>query len=198
MAWREGMDSWQPVGQVFPNPYQPAAALGSSPLFAGRSNLRLADPLIRLGAVLLDAVFGLISASPVLVGLFLMAPSISAASSSSYPAAPAPAPSTGAILVLAIGGITALAFAIYQLVILSTRGQTVAKRLLGIRIVNFDNEQNPGFVKAVLLRALVPGLVGSIPLLGMIFTIVDACFIFRPDRRCLHDLMAGTKVVFVG
>lgn len=196
MAWREGMEGWLPVGQVFPNPYQPAAALGDSPLFAGKSKLRLADPLIRLGAVLLDGVLGLISASPALVGVFLMAPAISAASSSTDPGSTAP--STASILAVAIGGIMALAFGIYQLVILSTRGQTVAKRLLGIRIVNFDDEQNPGFVKAVLLRAFVPGLIGSIPILGVIFTIVDSCFIFRPDRRCIHDLMANTKVIFVG
>jgi hypothetical protein len=34
-----------------------------------------------------------------------------------------------------------------------------------------------------------------VPILGAIFWITDSLFIFRADRRCLHDLMAGTKVV---
>jgi uncharacterized RDD family membrane protein YckC len=28
-------------------------------------------------------------------------------------------------------------------------------------------------------------------------TSIDALFIFRRDRRCLHDLVAGTKVIAV-
>ena len=30
---------------------------------------------------------------------------------------------------------------------------------------------------------------------GGLFSIVDICFIFRDDRRCIHDLIAGTQVV---
>ena len=34
--------------------------------------------------------------------------------------------------------------------------------------------------------------------LGFVFLLVDFCFIFREDARCLHDLSAGTKVVKAG
>jgi uncharacterized RDD family membrane protein YckC len=61
--------------------------------------------------------------------------------------------------------------------------------------VNFEDEANPGFVKASLLRSFVNGLIGSIPVVGAAYSLVDICFIFRDDRRCLHDLLAGTKVV---
>jgi len=44
---------------------------------------------------------------------------------------------------------------------------------------------------------LVPGILGAVPMIGNVFTIVNYCFIFRADRRCLHDLIAGTKVVKV-
>ena len=52
-----------------------------------------------------------------------------------------------------------------------------------------------GFVRAFLLRGTLPFLLEQISVLGLIFWIVDSCFIFRADQRCLHDLVAGTKVV---
>jgi uncharacterized RDD family membrane protein YckC len=30
---------------------------------------------------------------------------------------------------------------------------------------------------------------------NLILPLLDALFIFRQDRRCIHDLIAGTKVV---
>ena len=78
-----------------------------------------------------------------------------------------------------------------QIYLLTTRGQTIGKLALSIRIVMSDNEANPGFVKAVLLRGIVNGILCIIP--G--YFIVDALFIFRGDKRCIHDFIAGTKVV---
>jgi len=49
------------------------------------------------------------------------------------------------------------------------------------------------------LRVVLNGLLGFITLylLGGIplYSVVDALFIFRNDRRCIHDLVAGTVVV---
>jgi uncharacterized RDD family membrane protein YckC len=92
-------------------------------------------------------------------------------------------------------GLAALVAVGVQIYLLTTRGQTMGKKLLGIKIVNFEDETNPGFVKACLLRGFVNGLICSIPMLGAAYSLVDICFIFRDDRRCIHDLLAGTKVV---
>ena len=78
---------------------------------------------------------------------------------------------------------------------LSMRGQTVGKRLLGIRIVRVQDDTNPGFVHAVLLRSVVPIIIRAVPMFGLGFWLVDVGCIFRTDKRCLHDLIAGTKVV---
>lgn len=87
----------------------------------------------------------------------------------------------------------ALAFSIYQVFLLSMQGQTIGKKLMGIRIVRYTDGSNPGFFRSVLLRAWVPNVVSVIPLVGLI----DTLFIFGKERRCLHDYLAGTKVVEV-
>jgi uncharacterized RDD family membrane protein YckC len=38
-------------------------------------------------------------------------------------------------------------------------------------------------------------LATMIPFLGMFFGLADALLIFRRNRRCIHDLIAGTTVV---
>ncbi len=85
--------------------------------------------------------------------------------------------------------------AIVQIVLISIRGQSLGKMMLGIQIVRYVDEENPGFLRAIVLRAFVPGLIGSIPYIGMLFSLLDALFIFRADKRCLHDHIADTKVV---
>lgn len=82
-----------------------------------------------------------------------------------------------------------------QIYLLTTRGQTMGKKFIGIKIVSFDDGSNPGFVKAFLLRSFVNGMIGAVPGVGMIYSLVDLCFIFRDDRRCVHDLLAGTVVI---
>jgi uncharacterized RDD family membrane protein YckC len=82
-----------------------------------------------------------------------------------------------------------------QAVLLSLRGQSIGNMLVRTRIVRADDGEPAGFMRAFLLRGFLARAIRQIPLLGAIFWIVDSCFIFRDDKRCLHDLMAGTKVV---
>jgi uncharacterized RDD family membrane protein YckC len=135
-----------------------------------------------------------------------------------------------ALVLLNLGG---LAVAGVTAVMLGTSGQTLGKKLLGLRVVRVEDEANPGYVKAVLLRghpigmigvlpvcvglyiltglagliAVTPlivallglggavGLIGQVPVLGHMFLLVDWFFVFGDDQRCLHDYLAGTKVV---
>lgn len=84
---------------------------------------------------------------------------------------------------------------ILQAILLSIRGQSLGKLAAGIRIVDCVEESNPGFVRSVLWRSWLTGLIGLFPCLGNLFSLVDIGFIFSPDRRCIHDLFADTKVV---
>ena len=99
---------------------------------------------------------------------------------------------SGAIGVLFLGLVLC---GIVQIWLLTMRGQTVGKLLLGIRIVRVQDDANPGFVYAVFLRTVVPVLIRAVPLIGIGFWLVDVGCVFREDKRCLHDLIAGTKVV---
>ena len=98
-------------------------------------------------------------------------------------------------IAIALMSIGFIAMAITQWVYLVRYGQTLGKKMLGIRIVKMSNESIPSFQKIVLLRTFVPALLTGIPFAGFIFFLVDVLLIFRDDRRCVHDLIAETKVI---
>ncbi|MGR5361786.1 RDD family protein [Vibrio mediterranei] len=69
-------------------------------------------------------------------------------------------------------------------------GQTIGKNVFEISIVGIDN-QRMGFKEIVFKRWCPTLLMALVPLLPLI----DILFIFRKDRRCLHDLIAKSKVI---
>jgi uncharacterized RDD family membrane protein YckC len=87
-----------------------------------------------------------------------------------------------------------LGVTIYQWYLITTRGQTIGKRLLRLRVVKLDGRA-VGFVDGVILREWVVTALSSLPLIGIVAGLVDSLMIFGADRRCLHDLIATTKVV---
>ena len=101
------------------------------------------------------------------------------------------------LLGLALLGCGGLAITVTQVVMISTRGQSIGKRIFGLRIVRFDTGAPAGFVHGWLLRSVVPGILSLLPWIGFVFVIVNYGFIFRADRRCLHDHIATTRVVKV-
>lgn len=77
---------------------------------------------------------------------------------------------------------------------LTRDGQTIGKKALNIRIVDLEG-QIPDLKNNLIPRYAVYMLPGQIPLVGQIFSIVNVCFIFRGDKRCIHDLVGKTRVV---
>ena len=96
--------------------------------------------------------------------------------------------------VAAIGFLGALGTAIYQWMLISRTGQSLGKKWTDIRIEKIDGSRVT-FGAGVVLRNWVPKVMGAVPYLGMLFHLIDCLFIFREDRRCLHDHIAGTRVV---
>lgn len=128
--------------------------------------MELATKKQRLGAAVAD---GVILGTPYLIG--------------SMDVVPEP------VRVLSV--VVSLVLLVVQLVLVTKHGQTLGKRLLGIRIVLKDTMQNGGFVTNVLKRGFLNGLLSIIP--G--YFLVDSLFVFRDDRRCIHDMIAGTCVI---
>ena len=91
--------------------------------------------------------------------------------------------------------VSLIAFLLLHGYLLHTSGQTIGKRLLGIRIVSAVDGQLLSVGKLFGLRYVPIQIASVIPVIGNILPLVDALFIFREDRRCLHDIIAGTKVV---
>lgn len=191
LAWHEGMADWKPVSQVLPastplvagappavSPVpgtQPAAAVAVRPI-----DSNLAGRGTRLAAVLIDGLLFCLCCAP---GGIMLA--IGADDNNDT------LQIIGGILL----GLGFLALLIVQIYLLSTRGQSVGKKMMKVKIVKYLDDSSPGFVHACLLRLIVPGFINGIPIVGSIFPLVDACFIFSEERRCIHDLIAGTKVV---
>lgn len=96
---------------------------------------------------------------------------------------------------LALNALGFVTFLIVNGYLLSTRGQTVGKLAAGTRIVSIEDNRVPPFFKVILLRYLPLWVVAYIPFIGPIIGLVNPLFIFREDRRCLHDHVAGTRVV---
>ena len=78
-------------------------------------------------------------------------------------------------------------------VMITNSGQSIGKRILGVRIIRIDGHP-PGFVHGVLLRNWIPFVINQ--LCGL-FAFFDAAWIFGRERRCLHDLIASTHVIVV-
>jgi uncharacterized RDD family membrane protein YckC len=79
--------------------------------------------------------------------------------------------------------------------LLATRGQTVGKVVAGTRIVSVSDGKIIPLWKIVFLRLLPIWVINYVPIIGSFFGLADSLFVFRKDRRCIHDWIAGTKVV---
>jgi len=142
-----------------------------------QSDLVLAERGTRLGAVFLD---GLIVVLVYLPGLLL----ISLADDNK----------TMKYVGIALMVIVILGLLAYNCVLLHRNGQTIAKKMLGIKVVRRDGSP-VSLGRFFALRFLPVSLLGAIPLVGGLVSLTDALMIFGEERRCLHDQFADTIVI---
>jgi uncharacterized RDD family membrane protein YckC len=159
------------------NPYATPQSFASRQSSVIESSDLLASRGARLAASMIDgiAVLGLLV--PALAGMFFLDADSAAA--------------TAGGLGVFVSVVAVLAFCVYQITMLVREGQTLGKKTMHIRIVNYDDGLVPSGTKLLVMRYFVNSALGNIPF----YTIVDLLFIFGNERRCIHDYLAGTKVV---
>ena len=136
----------------------------------------------RLGAAIIDGIIGIAVTMPVMffTGYFERA-------------------MQNQVTLLETASVTIYGLVIFFVVhgyLLATRGQTVGKMLAKIKIVDYHTNQILPFVKLVGLRYVPVWVISMIPIVSML-GLVDVLFIFGQQRRCVHDYIAGTKVIDV-
>lgn len=164
------------------DPYRaPAAAVIDVPL--GAHAIEPARRLTRLAASILDSLIYMAGGFLAVVPLFLFLDTSGEAAED--------------LFMLAFLGLLAVTIGplfILNLYFLHRDGQTLGKKALKIRIVRL-NDERASLGRIFALRMLVPGVIGAVPIIGPMFSLADALFIFGEQRRCIHDYLADTKVV---
>lgn len=161
-------------------PHDPYAAPRAVVTEVYDNDLLLADRGIRLVAAIVDGVIYLV------IGLFagVLLPMLADRSGNEAVA-------------MAVALLSVLAFLVVlgiNIVWLHRYGQSIGKRIFGIRIVRTDGSPC-SLLRVIFARWLPVTLLGAIPLVGYIVSLADPLMIFRSDYRCLHDLIADTIVV---
>ncbi|HET7842764.1 MAG TPA: RDD family protein [Xanthomonadales bacterium] len=166
------------------NPYNAPRAHVADVAVAGTE--QLPSRWLRIAGVIVDAIAVSVITIPTLFLSGYFAQMMQTAAAGQQPS-----------VALQVGG-AAFGFAVFLAVhgyLLWSNGQTLGKRLLGMKIVDMQTRQKPAFGWLVAMRFLVPQVVYMIPIVGGLVALVGILLIFREDRRPLHDHLARTQVV---
>jgi uncharacterized RDD family membrane protein YckC len=164
------------------NPYKAPTADLTPPTKSDESNL--AHPGRRFGAAFIDGIIMLAVLLVPLIVIFGGFMAYAARLQQSY------------LLQLGIWAVSTIVYLLINGYFLARDGQSIGKKLLGIKIVRTDGSK-ADFVRIVTRRFLPVQACSLIPVVGAYLPLLDALFIFRKSRKCLHDDIADTIVVNV-
>jgi uncharacterized RDD family membrane protein YckC len=155
----------------------------------GDEAIGLASRSARLGAVIVDSLIGFIWFTPAYVTNFA---AIAQRSRGNPLAVWVNLARAGGWFYLGVIG--ALAVLAIDLILLARNGQTIGKKLLGIKVVRVDGSPVSLF-RVFFLRYVCNTFLTLIPLAGSLYSLVDCLMIFSESRRMLHDRIADTIVI---
>ena len=105
------------------------------------------------------------------------------------------APEVPFLITLMIVPISIVWFLILHGYLLATKGQTIGKMAVGTQIVDAQTGAIVPLLPLFLKRNISMQALAMIPFVGNVIALIDALMIFRASRKCLHDDIAGTKVI---
>jgi uncharacterized RDD family membrane protein YckC len=153
----------------------------------------LAERGARLLAATIDELILLAISLPMIIGGTLALVAAGAADPASI--------TTMNILRTMVGGpgttITVLALIVWSIIttwLVAKNGQSIGKRLVGIKVVRTDGSR-ASFARIFLLRNVVNSLPNLLPYVGWLYQLIDPLLIYQDSRQCLHDRIADTIVV---
>lgn len=160
------MNPNSPKQNDFRNAYQSTAISPSQADVGIDMEFRLASPWKRIGAYILNSLIGLVAVIPMLLSLI---PFLENKQGDNTAILTSLGMGIVASLILGLGLLA------WQTIWMTQRGQSIGKRIVGIKVVDL-NAQNPGFVGTVLLREVVYSLIllVAVIVLGVIFGIIMA------------------------
>lgn len=142
----------------------------------------LADRGARLVAVLIDGLIQMAIMVPV-----LMVTGVFKSIASGNP--------PGFLFNLMMGVVGMVVYFLINGKFLATQGQSIGKKVMKVRIVSAETGQIITLQDLAAKRYAPVFLATQVPFIGGLFGLADCLLIFRDDRRCIHDLIANTKVV---
>jgi uncharacterized RDD family membrane protein YckC len=150
-----------------------------------------ATRLSRLGAALLDGLIFTIPLMPSYSSAFsgMMRTHPSAFNYSVFWTAMA---SSG--IAFYVGVLIVLVLIAITTVLVYRNGQTIAKKLLGIKVARTDGSR-ASLGRIFWLRYLISAVIMYLPYVGGLYALIDSCMIFGEQRRCCHDYIADTIVI---
>jgi uncharacterized RDD family membrane protein YckC len=161
------------------NPYSAPSAAVADVAPVGRQEL--AGRGLRLGGAIIDGLLLMVILIPMMVAGGYFTGMMSGVK-----------PALGTQVMWGVFGF--VLFVLVQGYPLSQTAQTWGKKLLKMKIVHLDGSQ-PSLGTLIGKRYLPVQAIGLVPYLGGLFGLVNVLFIFGEERRCIHDLIAGTRVV---
>lgn len=170
------------------NPYAAPTDAGA-PVAQNDTRVELATPWMRLAAQIVD---NLLVVAVGFVGALLGGFVCGFLGALSHPSGGGTG--SAATVGTALGVIGALSYYGYQCWLISGTGQSFGKRWCRVRIV-LENGAAPGFWNGVVVRSWALGLLSLIPFFGSVVALADSLMVFSEGHRCLHDRMAGTRVL---
>ncbi len=171
----------------------------------------IASPWARVTAYLLNYLFNVIIFLPYYYILYTEATAISKQENIAFTQDLITSVSMRADMaqMLGLSTIVYLIVGIVQLYYMSRYGQSLGKKIMGIRVLK-SNGSNPGFLGTVLVREVAWGLIVLVILISAYFVLkvnILICsllillinfimlFSVKRDRRTLYDMLADTVVV---
>ncbi len=169
-----------PIPVVTDNPYsapRPGSSARTPSPVLGIPTEVLASRSSRLAALIIDYLGLLVVSVPGLAGFLIMESTGTASANMNF---------VSLAFVLGLG-----AFGAMQAFYIVRDGQTVGKKLMKIRIVDYMDSQVPAWPRLLVMRYGVNMALRQVPF----YYFIDAFFIFGEEQRCLHDYIARTKVI---